>query len=60
MYKVIAENVMIIVDNQWVATKAVLTDTSGGYQVHYTDQYGMILKKEAYSKSPYYKDKDKK
>lgn len=60
MYKVLAENVMIVVNNQWISTTAVLTEVSGGLQVHYTDQYGMILKREAYSRSPYYKGKDEK
>ncbi len=58
MYKVLQRNVMTLTNNQWINTTAVLTEARGGQQVHYTDDNGMIVKREAYSKSPYY-DKEK-
>ena len=58
MYKVLQENVMTLVDNQWIKTTAILTNARGGQQVHYTDSNGMIVKRESYSNSPYY-SKDK-
>lgn len=57
MYKVLQNNVMTLANNQWINTTAILTEARGGYQVHYTDANGMIVKREAYSKSPYGKGK---
>jgi|GEM_PF-4175370 len=57
MYKVLQDNVMVVTGNQWVKTTAVLTKARGGLQVHYTDENGMIVKREAFSSSPYRKDK---
>lgn len=54
MYEVLADNVMVIVNNAWVRTTAILTEVRGGLQVHYTTADGTIVKREAYSKSPYY------
>lgn len=55
MYKVLQENVMVVANNQWINTTVVLTKArGGGLQVNYTDANGMIVKREAYSKSPYY------
>lgn len=60
MCKILAENVLREINNQWVRVTVVLTKARGGLQVHYTDSSGKILEREAYSRSPYYKDKDKK
>jgi hypothetical protein len=57
MYEVLQDNVMVVANNQWIRTKAILTKARGGLQVNYTDENGIIVKKEAFSSSPYGKGK---
>lgn len=56
MYEVLAEKVMIQVDDKWLSAKVVLATCIGGKRVDYVDENGNILKSEAYCRSKYSKE----
>lgn len=57
MYRILEEKAMLRLDKKWHSTTAVLTNVSGGLQVHWVDADGNILKSQAYSRSTYSRKK---